>query len=1038
MRDDQGDLLPNAHLIGFFRRICKLLFHNIRPVFVFDGSTPALKRRTVAERRRRREQQESRVRKTAERLLLNRLKQHALNTIEAQPNKDGAGQSSAPQSVQNAANPPTGVPQTAPVPTEEQEAVVDEGGPSGTVPVEDAGLAAASTGAGSAAKASESESDGDDFEFEPLLPEGDEEVDPVVLATLPPSMQLEVMLRLRDRRTMANRSGFEERTGRPEAFSQFQMQQYLRASTLRHQLNVLQGAGAPGGEVPRPIAGEEGREYVLTADTEVAAATPVSEGVPSAAIDAPAGPSSGSPATRAEPEGATGIALSFVVTAEDVLSDESMEWEDVDDVIPPPDGAGGPSSQPNGSQEGAGSQHWRERMARRHKYWSLSHGFQRGKKLGDWGKEGEESPEEDPEKSARVVGADEEDAQLQEAIRRSLSEPRDGMEDMSEPSGSDVDVIVDLLAEDGVDEGARELGGDSECVPTRAAGVLGAEGEPPAASPPVADTSLPTDNVSVRPREPSAVPTAKALQIEEGVIQHAAARTHPVPVARAQQTGVPVHKITPPAAVIEKEEQPSPSPAATTTHGAEVTVLEEESDWEDITEADAEAPLLVPALPASQVVNSTTAAVQKKAVRFADDVTEVPSSKPEQSASEVSLVTEEKEEEVMVAVESEDAADGGASQQEVEPTQQVMPQTIETSTHSEFPQPSPRNVDIGAGSSTSHAGGAPPSEPIAWQTYDPEELRREEASLRVERRAAAGQSDTPTDVMYAECQELLHLFGIPYIIAPSEAEAQCAWLDAAGLVDGVVTDDNDAFLFGARRVYRHIFEDKKYVEEYRTGEIESELGLERDRLVALALLLGSDYTPGVAGVGVVNAVEVVHAFRGVEALRRFARWAKSLDEEIMALARAAGGASADPDDEASDAEAEREAEFKQNHRGVKKGWTLPSDFPSAEVIDAYTHPKVDDAKDKFAFARPDIQLLRQFCEERFGWEHARTDELLVPVLKAYDERQTQQTLDNFVAYRQRFAKIRSKRLQKVGRQKQCSPHFVIHSLSAACPLLPPG
>lgn len=46
------------------------------------------------------------------------------------------------------------------------------------------------------------------------------------------------------------------------------------------------------------------------------------------------------------------------------------------------------------------------------------------------------------------------------------------------------------------------------------------------------------------------------------------------------------------------------------------------------------------------------------------------------------------------------------------------------------------------------------------------------------------------------------MFGLPYIIAPMEAEAQCAWLDFNGLVDGVVTDDNDAFLFGARRVYR--------------------------------------------------------------------------------------------------------------------------------------------------------------------------------------------------------------------------------------------
>jgi hypothetical protein len=56
--------------------------------------------------------------------------------------------------------------------------------------------------------------------------------------------------------------------------------------------------------------------------------------------------------------------------------------------------------------------------------------------------------------------------------------------------------------------------------------------------------------------------------------------------------------------------------------------------------------------------------------------------------------------------------------------------------------------------------------------------------------------------------------------------------------------------------YRHIFENRKYVEEYRMDDIERELGMDRDDLIRLALLLGSDYTEGVAGIGVVNAVEV--------------------------------------------------------------------------------------------------------------------------------------------------------------------------------------
>lgn len=76
MRDERGEVVPNAHLLGFFRRIVRLLCNRIRPVFVFDGETPAMKRQTVAARRRQRAQADVKLKRVAEKLLLSHVKQH--------------------------------------------------------------------------------------------------------------------------------------------------------------------------------------------------------------------------------------------------------------------------------------------------------------------------------------------------------------------------------------------------------------------------------------------------------------------------------------------------------------------------------------------------------------------------------------------------------------------------------------------------------------------------------------------------------------------------------------------------------------------------------------------------------------------------------------------------------------------------------------------------------------------------------------------------------------------------------------------------
>lgn len=77
-----------------------------------------------------------------------------------------------------------------------------------------------------------------------------------------------------------------------------------------------------------------------------------------------------------------------------------------------------------------------------------------------------------------------------------------------------------------------------------------------------------------------------------------------------------------------------------------------------------------------------------------------------------------------------------------------------------------------------------------------------------------------SEQMTNEAQELLQIFGIPYIVAPTEAEAQCAFLESIKLTDGTITDDSDIWLFGGRTVYKNFFNQKKHVMQFLSERIE--------------------------------------------------------------------------------------------------------------------------------------------------------------------------------------------------------------------------
>ncbi|RGP70333.1 DNA excision repair ercc-5 [Fusarium longipes] len=262
-----------------------------------------------------------------------------------------------------------------------------------------------------------------------------------------------------------------------------------------------------------------------------------------------------------------------------------------------------------------------------------------------------------------------------------------------------------------------------------------------------------------------------------------------------------------------------------------------------------------------------------------------------------------------------------------------------------------------------------------------EDYERELRALRTQQKKDRRDADEVTQVMITECQALLRLFGIPYITAPMEAEAQCAELVRLGLVDGIVTDDSDTFLFGGTRVYKNMFNSNKFVECYLVSDIEKELSLTRDQLISLAHLLGSDYTEGLPGVGPVTAVEILSEFPGKSGLENFREWWKSVQSQTR------------PKD--ADVSTPFRKKFRKS-QGTKL--FLPPGFPNPAVYDAYLHPEVDDSKENFQWGVPDVEGLRQFLMATIGWSKERTDEVLVPVIKDMNKRDREGTQSNITRY----------------------------------------
>lgn len=96
---------------------------------------------------------------------------------------------------------------------------------------------------------------------------------------------------------------------------------------------------------------------------------------------------------------------------------------------------------------------------------------------------------------------------------------------------------------------------------------------------------------------------------------------------------------------------------------------------------------------------------------------------------------------------------------------------------------------------------------------------------------------------------------------------------------------------------------------------------------------------------------------------------------------------------------------------------VPDLFPDPRIYESYISPMINPDLTSFEWGVPDLKEIREFLNEKLGWSEEKVDQVLIPVLKEMNRRQTegtQMTIDKFFPVMQgREMTHRSNRIQKV-------------------------
>lgn len=933
MRDSKGTVLAAAHIIGFFRRICKLLFYEIKPVFVFDGSPPILKKETTSKRQERRVNREQTARNTANKLL----------TIQLQRAQQQNQQANQPQNKEST----------------EIEIVGDI--PDDAVYFDDLTDPQASSSGGAATAAASSSNSiaasskpfvqtdqyhlpeigqiapirGDDkrmltqdeldeyskhftsqarggFIDTSLVDFHSKEFERLPLET---QYQLLNMARTKSRLRMGFTSDELNKMFPNEMeFSKFQISRVAQRNFFTQRLMNLVGLED---DLTRRVSSEKDKEYFLKRTDQGWSLSLENE------------------KPKPKPEHDNDQEIKQEQDAEQ-SSEDDFEEVDIEPSATNEAGEENESDLPEQIDLTA------EESAKIDELFGFEAKVTRQNfydKLMDEVEADEEQTEERPKKSlgSMMFAADSEDdeqdkeepAEKDEAKKDAQPavpwfENNLGFEQMELAGQADPNFVDtnDISESDSelevvdIDEQSQKPQAEEDAAVQREVDIVSEE---PANSEDVhvvseqpAPEVLEEPQVSVSPspqERPETVTEESGPKVaEEPEVLDTTVKTSEKPTTEKPTAEEPVEEE--PTAEEPTAEEPAAEPAA------------EEPATEEPTAAE----------PAAEELATEEPAIEEPA---AEEPVQEPQTAPAKEYTPPSAETVERAEEEARDDEEENENIAGMLVAEAEENERFAKNLAETTHH-------------------------------AWTAADEQDYQDQISLLRKQFANNTRDADNISTDMVQECQELLQLFGIPYITAPAEAEAQCAELRNLKLVDGIVTDDGDTFLFDDNAVvYRNMFSQAKFVEFYTTKEIRKSLGLDRHKLIDLAFLLGSDYTEGILGIGPVTGVELIAEFGS---LTKFAEWWNEAQRF--------------PDD------ADISTPFRRRMlKQFKSRLFLPEDFPRKAVVDAYLHPSVDKDSTKFSWGTPDLDNIRKMLAVTAGWSSEKVNAVVLPVVQEAKRRE---------------------------------------------------